>query len=320
MGRFPHAALPSRFVPDAAKRSRRTRPPTGPDLSFLLQNRLRKQTAAGKIFTTADARLSSTPGAARGPRRRRAARPLRTPPAMLYLDLTLPTPEANLACDEALLDHCEEERDLGILRFWESPEPFVVLGLGSRYSREADAAACEARGIPILRRCSGGGAVVQGPGCLSYALVLRIEENGPLERIDTANAFVMERHRRLLADATGLPVRRQGATDLTVRQRKFSGNAQRRRRRFLLFHGTFLLDFPIGLMEEVLPHPPKAPRYRGRRPHRAFLTNLDRPAPLVKGLLKRCWNAAPDGAKVPADAIESLVERKYSLRSWTERR
>lgn len=238
---------------------------------------------------------------------------------MLYLDVTLPTPEANLACDEALLDHCEEERDRGVLRFWESPEPFVVLGLGSRRRREADVAACEARGIPILRRCSGGGAVVQGPGCLSYALVLRIEENGLLERIDSTNAFVMERHRRLLADATGLPVLRQGVTDLTVRRRKFSGNAQRRRRRFLLFHGTFLLDFPIRLMEEVLPHPPKTPGYRGRRPHRAFLTNLNRPAPLVKSLLRRCWNAAPDGAEVPAGAIESLVERKYSLRTWTER-
>ena len=237
---------------------------------------------------------------------------------MHCLDLTLPTPEANLACDEALLDDCEEKQDQEVLRFWESPEPFVVLGLASRKEREADLPACAARGIPVLRRCSGGGAVVQGPGCLSYALVLRIAGNGALERIDSANAFVMERHRRALAEATGLPIRRQGVTDLAVGQRKFSGNAQRRRRRFLLFHGTFLLDFPIPLIEEILPYPPRTPAYRRGRPHRAFVTNLRQPAARIKTLLMRTWNAEPGNADVPHEAIASLVEQKYAVRSWNE--
>jgi len=238
---------------------------------------------------------------------------------MQCLDLTLPSPEANLACDEALLDHCEETQDHEILRFWESPQPFVVLGLGSRRALEVDAAACAGRGIPILRRCSGGGTVVQGPGCLSYSLVLRIDGNPLLERIDSTNAFIMERHRRLLAAATGLPVRREGVTDLTVDRRKFSGNAQRRRRRFLLFHGTFLLDFPIPLMEEILPYPPRTPRYRRRRRHGTFLTNLRQPAARIKALLMDSWNAATGGFEVPGGAVASLVERKYSARCWNER-
>ncbi len=238
---------------------------------------------------------------------------------MQCLDLTLPSPEANLACDEALLDRCEEQQDHEILRFWESPEPFVVLGLASQRAREVDAAACAARGIPILRRCSGGGTVVQGPGCLSYSLVLRIDGNPPLERIDSTNAFIMERHRRVLAEATALPIRREGATDLAVDRRKFSGNAQRRRRRSVLFHGTFLLDFPIPLMEEIIPYPPKAPQYRRRRRHGTFLTNLRQPAARIKALLMSSWNAAAGGVEVPHAAIASLVERKYSARSWNER-
>ena len=237
---------------------------------------------------------------------------------MQCLDLTLPTPEANLACDEALLDECEASPDREVLRFWESPRPFVVLGMASRREREVRLAACDDRGIPVLRRCSGGGTVVQGPGCLSYTLVLCIAGSGLLERIDSTNAFVMERHRRALADATGLPILRQGATDLAVGRRKFSGNAQRRRRRCLLFHGTFLLDFPIPLVEELLPYPPKAPDYRGHRTHGAFLTNLREPASRIKELLRRSWNAA-HGGDVPAEAIASLVARKYSARSWNER-
>ena len=78
-------------------------------------------------------------------------------------------------------------------------------------------------------------------------------------------------------------------------RRKFSGNAQRRRRRFLLFHGTFLLDFPIPLVEELLPYPPKAPPYRRRRRHGAFLTNLRQPPARIKALLMGSWNAALGG-------------------------
>lgn len=237
---------------------------------------------------------------------------------MQCIDLTLPTPEANLACDEALLDECEAGADREVLRFWESPRPFVVLGMGSRREREVHLAACAARGIPVLRRCTGGGTVVQGPGCLSYTLVLRVAGHGLLERIDSTNAFIMERHRRALADATGLPILRQGTTDLALGWRKFSGNAQRRRRRYLLFHGTFLLNFPIPLVEELLPYPPKAPAYRDRRAHHAFLANLRVPAADVKDLLRRCWDAA-QGGDVPRDAIASLVARRYSARSWNER-
>ena len=37
---------------------------------------------------------------------------------MKQLDLTLPSPAENLACDEALLDWCEENGGEEILRFW----------------------------------------------------------------------------------------------------------------------------------------------------------------------------------------------------------
>src|SRR6266550_4117185 len=59
---------------------------------------------------------------------------------MQYLDLSLPTPEENLACDEALLNFCEAGYDREILRLWESPTPFVVLGHGNRAADEANLA------------------------------------------------------------------------------------------------------------------------------------------------------------------------------------
>ena len=114
---------------------------------------------------------------------------------MKLLDLTLPSPVENLACDEALLDWCENGKGEEVLRFWEPREHFVVVGYANKIANEVNVAACEKRDIPILRRCSGGGTVLQGPGCLNYALVLRITDDGPLRNISSANQFIMERNR-----------------------------------------------------------------------------------------------------------------------------
>jgi len=54
-------------------------------------------------------------------------------PLMKLLDLTLPSPAENLALDEALLDAAEAgEMADEVLRFWESPQPLVVVGRSSQ--------------------------------------------------------------------------------------------------------------------------------------------------------------------------------------------
>src|SRR5450755_3522098 len=114
---------------------------------------------------------------------------------MQRLDLTLPSPAENLAADETLLDWCETGHGDETLRFWEPRETFVVVGYANKVATEVNVAACEAKGIPIFRRCSGGGTVVQMPGGLNYALILRITEDGPTRSISSANKFIMEKNR-----------------------------------------------------------------------------------------------------------------------------
>lgn len=235
---------------------------------------------------------------------------------MKVLDLTLPTPAENLACDEALLDAAEDGRAGETLRFWESPEPFVVLGYANKLASEVHQAACEARGIPILRRCSGGGTVVQGPGCLNYALVLEIKAAGPLESIGSANQFIMQRNQEALEVYLHRPVQLSGHTDLAVGARKFSGNAQRRKRRFLLFHGTILLNLDLKLVSELLFVPAHQPAYRQNRPHTLFLINLLKPAAGIKEALRATWRTEATPAEVPAAEIARLVAEKYSRRDW----
>ncbi len=224
---------------------------------------------------------------------------------MKYLDFTLPTPTENLACDEQLLDAAERGDGGEALRVWESTQPFVVVGYGNMPETEVNLAACEQRGVPVLRRCSGGGTVLQGPGCLCYALILKIADNPELRNVTTANRFIMERNRLAIeteARSQKLEARIevQGHTDLaiatgqpsTVTFLKFSGNAQRRRRQFILFHGTFLLNFDLALVSELLPQPTRQPDYRTNRPHEMFLANLPLSAKDVKAALRRNWCGA----------------------------
>ena len=238
---------------------------------------------------------------------------------MNCLDWTLPTPEQNLAADEALLDWCEAREATEVLRFWSSPRPFVVVGYANDAATEVNLAACAARGVPVLRRCTGGGTVLQGPGCLNYALVLRITDGGPTRNISATNQFVMGRNCAALKAAIGDPqsvVSVQGHTDLALDGVKFSGNAQRRKRRCLLFHGTILLNLDLALVEQLLPMPSRQPTYRQNRPHRDFIRNLPLSAGAVKRALAGTWFAEPADAPGLDEAIETLVVAKYGRRNW----
>ena len=238
---------------------------------------------------------------------------------MILLDLTLPSPPENLALEEALLDAAESGAGAEILRFWQAPTPFVVVGYANKVASEVNVAACEAKGIPILRRCSGGGAVVQGPGCLNYAVVLRITEDGPTRSISAANHFVMERNRsaisQLLAPDSQLLI--AGHTDLALGNLKFSGNAQRRRKNFLLFHGSLLLNFQLPLISELLQMPSLQPDYRASRAHERFVTNLNLPGATVKRALIKEWGPAASSDWRPP--IPGALLQKYSSAEWNNK-
>jgi len=251
---------------------------------------------------------------------------------MNHLDLTLPTPAENLACDEALLDWCDAGEGPEVLRFWEPRQHFVVVGYSNRVEREVNVAACRESGIPILRRCSGGGTVLQGPGCLNYSLILRIESEPALQTVTGTNRFVMERNRAALEELLSgtrsvnfqpstfnsqLSVR--GHTDLAMGDRKFSGNAQRRRRHAVLFHGSFLLNFDLGLIEKALRMPSKQPGYRADRSHVEFLMNLNVVAAEVKKELLRTWQADETLAAPPLEAAQALAAQKYAAPDWNGR-
>ncbi len=238
---------------------------------------------------------------------------------MQQIDLTLPTPEQNLAFDEALLDLCEEGYPHEILRFWEFSHYFVVTGYSNKISREVNVPYCQAAGIPILRRTSGGGTVLQGPGCLNYALILDIRRNAALENITRTNAFIMEKNASALSKASGRTFEVKGHTDLAENAVKFSGNAQRRKRQCLLFHGTFLIDFDMSLIEKTLAMPSLQPSYRNNRKHLDFVRNSGLARKALKEALRETWGAQELFTDIPQEKIDRLVQDQYGNPAWVEK-
>ena len=235
---------------------------------------------------------------------------------MKYTDLTFPTPEHNLACDEALLELCENGYEHEILRFWEPIQFFVVLGYSGKVLSEVNLLSCEKSKIPIFRRPSGGGTVLQGPGCLNFSLILKIENSRELRNIAGTNSYIMEGHKKALQPLMEHVIEVEGFSDLTAKTLKFSGNAQRRKRRFLLFHGTFLLNFDISMIEKFLLIPIRQPCYRKNRSHTDFLTNLNLPANGIKDALRKFWDADGTLERLPVEDIEQLVKARYATRDW----
>jgi lipoate-protein ligase A len=233
-----------------------------------------------------------------------------------YLDLTFSDPASNLACDEALLELCEKRGEEGVLRVWEPADYFVVVGYSNKLLSEVNVSACDAKRIPVLRRFSGGGAVLQGPGCLNYSLVARNERLGIPADLTDSYRYVLSRHLSLCANHGAAAVQIQGISDLALDGRKFSGNAQYRKRLCSLFHGTFLLHFDIALIEKCLRMPSRQPAYRNGRSHESFLCNLNMAPQDVRMALRQVWGAEEALHEVPLDRIEALVGERYSRRQW----
>ncbi|MDG2384184.1 MAG: lipoate--protein ligase family protein [Pirellulaceae bacterium] len=239
---------------------------------------------------------------------------------MKVLDLTMPTVAENLALDEALLDRAVARGSQAeVFRLWESNQPAAIIGRASRVEEEVNRDYCQANQVAIQRRCSGGASVMIGPGCLMYAVVLSTVARPQLSVVDQIHQYVLGHLRTALAQAS-IKVDVSGTSDLTVGEKKCSGNSLRCKREAVLYHGTLLYGASIPAISMCLKMPPRQPAYREQRSHRHFLTNLSVERDYLSQALKKAW--ACDGPLLdwPAEETRRLAETKYSTDQWNLQR
>jgi lipoate-protein ligase A len=230
---------------------------------------------------------------------------------MRLKDISFSSPEDNILYDEVLFALAEEGRIAETLRLWESPSPFIVLGRTGKAQDDIHEDVVQARGIPVLRRSSGGGTVVQGPGCFNYSLIVSKASNPKLDdlrasyRIILAGIIEILKSLRVHADF-------RPTSDLVLvdGEKKISGNAQRRGRTFILHHGTILYDFDLSFIARCLKMPQDIPEYRRSRAHGDFVAN----APVSAASLRQafCRHFAiseADVARTPDSAEREILDQ-----------
>jgi lipoate-protein ligase A len=197
-------------------------------------------------------------------------------------------PEEQLACEWAVFQSVETGASGDFCQCWHATRPIVVVGRNGRIADDVILDTCRMDGVRVLRRFSGGGAIVLAPGCLSYAVVLSLVSWPELTDVAASFRFILQRIVAAL-DVPGLSI--AGGTDLVLGDRKVSGNAQRRGRRALIHHGTLLYGFDPRLATRYLKEPARQPAYRAVRSHEDFIANLPLSAATIRARLETAWTA-----------------------------
>lgn len=123
-------------------------------------------------------------------------------------------------------------------------QPSIFIGKNQVPWAEIQALHPSVRGLPILRRPSGGGAVYHDPGNLSFSFIT------PFEERPAADFFLAPIIRFL--ETLGIRAERAGKSGLAVNGAKFSGSAQAFSRQRAMHHGTILFDANLAVLDGIL--------------------------------------------------------------------
>lgn len=224
---------------------------------------------------------------------------------MLLKDISLPTPQENILYDNVLLELAEQGSAGEVLRFWESGEMFIVLGRVGNPAADIHVNRVLRDRVPVLRRSSGGGTVLQGKGCLNYTLVLS-KEHPEIRDLRRSYQFILGHIIAALKNcAIESAFRPLSDIALAANNKKVSGNAQKRSKKFILHHGTLLYQFDLKKIEEYLAMPNDIPEYRQNRAHLDFVANIPAPADALKTEIKKTFKISKEANSI------SKAERDY---------
>lgn len=179
------------------------------------------------------------------------------------------------------------------VRVYRLADTAIVLGAGSDPKVELNLDACEADGVPILKRRGGGCAVVIDPGNVIVSVAMTGLPFGEHRRhFDSLSAWLITG----LAQA-GVPgVRKEGICDLVLGDRKIGGACLHRSKDLLYYSATLLVAPDIDRVSRYLKHPPREPDYRRGRAHVDFMGSVATLLNGAPGQTQARRAASPDSA------------------------
>lgn len=221
----------------------------------------------------------------------------------------------NLALDEYLLTKTDKQ----YLTLWRN-EPAVIIGRNQDALKEVDSAFLREKGIRLVRRMSGGGAVFHDLGNINFSYFVKWTESFDFAPF---SGMVVEALRQM-----GVPAEISGRNDITVEGKKISGAAQHKHGDRLLHHGTLLFDADVSYMQQALRVDPKKLAGKGVSSVksrvgniRSYLGDMDI-TEFMEQLLKLLYDICPEDCEMTAlspsdiDGARKIKEEKYALEEW----
>jgi lipoate-protein ligase A len=241
---------------------------------------------------------------------------------MLYVDNRgITDARLNLALEEHVLRNRMDGDDL--LLFYVNA-PAIIIGRNQNTIEEINADVVSERGIRVVRRVSGGGAVYHDLGNLNFSFMTR-DVHARFNRYDLFNKPVVEVLREL-----GVPAEIGGRNDILAAGRKISGNAQFATAGRMFSHGTLLLDSNLDDVTTALRPKPGKIESKGVKSIRSRVANISEflrepitVDELRDRILERIFGTR-ERASVPSLPIDvadwssahELLERRYGAWSW----
>lgn len=158
---------------------------------------------------------------------------------MLYIKNESTNPFFNLAMEEYLFN-LDDGNNYVLL--WQN-EPTIVIGKNQNTAEEINSDYVKEKGIHVVRRITGGGAVYHDLGNLNFTFINKGTEKKEFD----FSKFTMPIIKAL--GKLGIKAELSGRNDITIDQKKFSGNAQYVKYGKVLHHGTLLFN---SRMEELV--------------------------------------------------------------------
>lgn len=129
-----------------------------------------------------------------------------------------------------------------VFLLWQN-DPAVIVGSYQNICREVHVESLRRLGIPVVRRCTGGGTVYHDLGNVNYTYITQAD--GGVSYDGVLLPVI-----RALNDI-GVPARKNRTCDIAIGDLKISGSAQRMTKGRLLHHGTLLFFSDLEVLDRI---------------------------------------------------------------------
>ncbi|MGY3750628.1 lipoate--protein ligase [Vagococcus acidifermentans] len=175
-------------------------------------------------------------------------------------------PRINLAIETYLLQEMPLEEP--ILLFYIN-EPSIIIGRNQNTIEEINVDYVEEKGIHVVRRLSGGGAVYHDIGNLNFSFIMP-DDGESFRNFAKVTQPIIDALHAMGVEGAQL----KGRNDLVIDDRKFSGNAMYATSGRMFAHGTLMFDSDVNEVVNALKVRKDKIESKGIKSIRSRVTNI----------------------------------------------